>query len=191
MKSRSVAAPPRRALNAFSSTTDVTLRLAAEGQGLVVEHKGEAAIGVARCASYLQAALAEAHPIAVPQGQAHVLSADRCRQADRAAGGGIHQPAAGHMVGVDVGVERGDQIDGQFADQREIAAVLLEHRVDQHRLSRCRRRVMAAGPISDGAGDWGRSAAQDLLPAHPVQLSRTWALPASLPPAVLSHPHRW
>lgn len=43
----------------------------------------------------------------------------------------MHQPAAGDVVGVDVGVERGDQGDAQLPDQRQVAAVLLEHRVVQ------------------------------------------------------------
>jgi hypothetical protein len=60
----------------------------------------------------------------------------------------VNQPAAGHVIGMGMGVDRGHQLDAQFADQGEIAAVLLEDRVDDHPL--------AAGyvgqQIGEGAG---------------------------------------
>ncbi len=39
------------------------------------------------------------------------------------------------MVGVAVGVQRGDEREVQLAEQRVVARVLLEHRVDDHRLA--------------------------------------------------------
>jgi len=74
----------------------------------------------------------EVHPIAVVQGQADVDGAGGGGQGDGAAGGLVHQPAAGDVVGVGMGVDRGHQFDTQLADQGEIAAVLLEDRINQH-----------------------------------------------------------
>ena len=45
--------------------------------------------------------------IAVLQGEGHVFGAGGGGQADRRAGGLMHQPAAGHVVGVGMGVEAG------------------------------------------------------------------------------------
>ena len=106
--------------------------VAGEGQAPVVEHEREAAIGVPRGGAHLQMAAAEAHPLAVGQGQGHVPGAGRGGQADGAAGGLVHPPAAGHVVGMGVGVEAGHQVDPQFPYQGEIAWVLFVHRVDQH-----------------------------------------------------------
>ena len=39
------------------------------------------------------------------------------------------------MVRVGVGVKAGLQLDPEFADEGEVAAVLFKHRVDQHRLA--------------------------------------------------------
>jgi len=109
--------------------------VATEGQAVVVEYKAETAIGVPRCGAHLQGPLSEGHPITVLQGQAHVFRPDAGGQTDGAAGGGVHQPAARHVVGVGMGVEAGQQLDAQFADQGEIAVVLLENRIDQQALA--------------------------------------------------------
>ena len=61
------------------------------------------------------------------------LGAARRRQHDLAAGALLQQPGAGHMVGVNMGFERRDQIEAEFAEQRRIPPHLLEHRIDQHR----------------------------------------------------------
>ena len=106
--------------------------VAAEGHRLVVEHDSDAAIGVAGGAAHLQMATAEAEAVAVLQGLGDVRGAGGGGQGDGRSGVLMHQPAVGDVVGVDVGVEAGHQVDAQLADQREIALVLLEHRIDQH-----------------------------------------------------------
>ncbi|MEB3260065.1 MAG: hypothetical protein VKP63_05490 [Cyanobacteriota bacterium] len=58
------------------------------------------------------------------------------------------------MVGVDVGVEGGDQIDAQFADQGEIAVVPLEHRIDHH--------ALAAGEVGEEVGEGAGFAVEEL-----------------------------
>ena len=62
------------------------------------------------------------------------------READDAVGGGMETPAAGDVIGMHVGVERSDQLETQLADQGEVTVLTLEHRIDQHRLSRGRIR---------------------------------------------------
>ena len=88
---------------------------------------------------------AERHAIAVLQRQGDVLGAGGGGQADRGAGGLVHQPAAGHMVSVGVGVEAGHQAEAQLLNQGQITIVLLEHRIDQHPL--------AAGHIGEQIGE--------------------------------------
>ena len=115
---------------------------------MVVEHEAEAAIGVAGGGTHLQGSAAKDNRIPMGQGLGDVLGAGGGGQADGTAGGCVHQPAAGHVIGMGMGVDRGHQLDAQFADQGEIAAVLLEDRVDDH--------ALAAGhvgqQISEGAG---------------------------------------
>ena len=64
--------------------------VAGEGHGLVVEHEGEAAIGVAGGAAHLQVAAAEGHEIAMAQRKSHVLGPGHSGQADGTAGGLVH-----------------------------------------------------------------------------------------------------
>jgi hypothetical protein len=73
---------------------------------MVIEHKGEAAIGVAGGGAHLQKPRAKRHPIPSPQGQGDVLRSGGGGQADGATRGLPHQPAAGHMVGVGTSTSR-------------------------------------------------------------------------------------
>jgi hypothetical protein len=50
------------------------------------------------------------------QGPGHIFGFGRCRQANGATAGLVHQPAAGYVVGVGVGIEAGHQVDGQLSD---------------------------------------------------------------------------
>ena len=122
--------------------------VAGEGHGVVVEHKGEAAIGVTGGGAHLQLPAAEADAIAAGQGAGHVFSPGGGGQANGAARGLVHQPAAGHMVGVGMGVEAGHQLNAQFPDQGQVAVVLLEHRIDQHPLAR----APIGQQVGEGAG---------------------------------------
>ena len=135
-------------LKVAAAATTYEQRITAEGHRLIIEHEAEAAIGMPRGGTDLQSAAAEVDAIPMGQGPADVLGAGGGGQADGTAGGLVHQPAAGHVIGMGMGVDRGHQLDAQFADQGEIATVLLEDRVDDHPL--------AAGHISkqirEGAG---------------------------------------
>ena len=91
--------------------------IAGEGHASVVEHEGDAAIGVAWGAVHLHGPATERHPISVMERQRDVFGAGGGSQADGRAGGLMHQPAAGDVIGVGVGVQTGHQADAEFADQ--------------------------------------------------------------------------
>ena len=122
--------------------------VAGEGHALVVEHVGDAAVGVAGRGAHFQRAAAELDAVAVAELAVDARGAGRGREGDAAAELLLQQPGAGHVVGMDVGVERPQQLQPELADQRRVAADLLEHRVDQHALrarpsspaDRCRSR---------------------------------------------------
>ena len=128
--------------------------VAGEGGGLVVQDVGDTAVGVPRGAAHLQVPAAEVHVIPVLEGQADVLGAGGLGEANGAAGGLMHQPAAGHVVRVGVGVEAGDQLDSQLANQGEIPFVLFKHRIDDHALS--------GGDIGDQIGVGPRCRVEEL-----------------------------
>ena len=119
-----------------------------EGQRLVVEHEGEAAIGVAGGGAHLEAAASEGDPIPMRQGPRDVLGACLGGQGDGATGGPVHQPAAGDVVGMGMGIQAGHQIDAELANQGQIAVVLLEHRIDEHALGA----VHVGEQVGEGAG---------------------------------------
>ena len=141
-------------LEVAATATAHQQRIAAEGQRLVIEHKAEAAVGVARGGAHLQPAAPKGEPIAMGQGQGHVLGTGGGGQADGTAAGLVHQPAPRHVVGMGVGVDRGHQLDAQLADQGEIAVVLLKDRVDDHPL--------AAGYIGQQVGEAAGVAVEQL-----------------------------
>jgi len=89
--------------------------------------------------------------------QAHVVGAGGGGQADGAAGGLVHQPAAGHVVGMGVGVEAGHQGDAELANQGEIAIVLFKHGVDQHPLAGGHIRQQ----VGEGAGGGVKQLAEE------------------------------
>jgi hypothetical protein len=109
--------------------------VAGEGHALVVEHEAHAAAGVARSGPRFEAAAAEGDAVTVVQQPVGVLRGRRLGQHDLAAAAQLQQPGAGDMVGVDVGVQRGQQAQAEFAQQRSVAAHVLEHRVDEHGLA--------------------------------------------------------
>jgi hypothetical protein len=79
------------------------------------------------------------------QGQGHVVCAGSGSQANGTASSDVHQPTSGHVVGVGVGVDRGNQLDTQLANQGEIALVLLKDRIDEQ--------AFAAGHIREQVGE--------------------------------------
>ena len=109
--------------------------ISGEGHRLVIEHEADATVGVARGTAHLEGTAAKRNTIPVGQGQADVFSADDSGQTDLTAGGLVHQPASGHVVGMGVGIDRRHQLDAQLANQGEIAVVLLEDRIDDHSLA--------------------------------------------------------
>jgi hypothetical protein len=107
---------------------------------VVVGHVGDASIGVAGRGAHFQIPFPEDHPVAMIEPQIRPLdrSAVALRNADSAAGRLLHQPRAGHVIGVAVRIEHGEQHQPEFLHQRPIAEVLLEDRVDDHGLQALR-----------------------------------------------------
>src|SRR5690242_5441519 len=60
-----------------------------------------------------------------------------CRRRDRdlAAQPALQQPGAGHMVGMDVGLQCPAKREAEFGDQCRVAPHLFEDRIDQYRLA--------------------------------------------------------
>jgi len=119
-----------------------------EGHALVVEHKADAPIGMAGGGTHLQRAATEDDAITMDQGQGHVVCAGSGRQANGTTSGCVHQPTSGHVVGVGVGVDRGNQLDTQFANQGEIALVLLKDQIDEQAFAAAH----IGEQVSEGAG---------------------------------------
>ena len=109
--------------------------VAGEGHALVVEHVGDAAVGVAGRRPHLERAAAEGHAVAVWQQPIGARGAARLGERDLAAEPLLQQPGAGHVVGMDMGLERPQQLEPELVDQGGVAPHLLEHRIDQHRLA--------------------------------------------------------
>jgi len=95
----------------------------------------QAAVGVPRGRPDLEHLVAEHHGVAVRERSVDVARADHARRRDRAAELALHQPRAGDVIGVAVSVERGHQAQPELADQRGVPGVLLEHRIDEDRLT--------------------------------------------------------
>ncbi len=72
--------------------------------------------------------------------------------------GAVAQRAqAGDVVGVQVGIDRLDQLEVELADQLQIAVDLLQHRIDDQRLAS----AAAGEQIGIGAGDAVEQLAED------------------------------
>ena len=80
----------------------------------------------------------EVHPIAVAQQAIGADGAALLGQHDLAAAGALEAPGPGDVIGMHVRVQRGHQAQAQLAQQRQIAPLVLEHRVDQQGLGGCR-----------------------------------------------------
>src|SRR5437762_1519350 len=80
--------------------------VAGEGHALVVEHVGDAAVGVTGRRPHLERAAAERDPVAILQRAIGTGRAARLREGDLAFLALLQQPGAGHMVGMDMRLQR-------------------------------------------------------------------------------------
>ena len=111
-------------------------RVTGEDPPAVGGHEGETAVGVPGRGADLERLGAEADRVAVGERQVDVRRAVDAGQGDRAPQLHLHEPGAGHVIGVQCVSSGQPQRQPQLADQRRVARVLLEHRIDQHRLAR-------------------------------------------------------
>ena len=118
--------------------------ISGKGHAAVVEHKGQAAIGMTGGGAHHQPAAAERHDIVLAQIAVGAGRAARLCEHDPAAGALLQQPGAGHVIGVDMGFQSGDELEAELAEERDIPPDLLEDGVDQDRL--------AARPIAEQIG---------------------------------------
>jgi hypothetical protein len=107
--------------------------IAGERHRAVIEDKSEAAGGVARRRAHHQPPPAESDDIVLHQIAVGSGNAARLRHHDLTAGALLHQRGPGDVIGVDMGFQRGDEVEAEFGDERRVAPHLLENRVDQHR----------------------------------------------------------
>ena len=107
--------------------------IAGKRHAAVVEHIGQAAIGMARGLAHQQIAAAKGDDVVLHQIAVGARRTALGGQRDTASGPLLQQPRAGHMVGMDMGFERVDELQAELGDQRRVAPDLLEHRVDDDR----------------------------------------------------------
>ena len=97
--------PARAALLEVGAATAADQqRITGEGHAAVVQHTGQAAVGVAGRGPHLQITCAERHPVAVAQQTVRQAGAGRLGQGNLAAAGLLEPPGAGDMVGMHMGV---------------------------------------------------------------------------------------
>ena len=66
----------------------------------------------------------------------HVFGAVRRGEPDLAPQRPLQQPRAGDVVGVAMRVERNAQCQAELLEQRDVTVMVLEDRVDEHRVTR-------------------------------------------------------
>jgi hypothetical protein len=75
---------------------------------------------------------------------------------------GLHEPRARDVVGVTVRVERVQKLQPELADQRRVARVLLEDRVDEHGLTR----ALVGEEVAVRVGDLVEELSEDQCTPH-------------------------
>ncbi len=108
-------------------------RIAREHRAMIARHERQATRSVSRRGTHLERFCAELDYVTMRKRLIHVLGLIDPSQRDAAAERRLHQPGAGHVIGVAMRVESEQQAELELADQRLVPRVLLEHRIDQHR----------------------------------------------------------
>jgi len=151
-------------------------RVAREDLGAVGGHERQAAGGVTRRRAHVERLRAEPDDVTVPQREVYVRRVVRGRQSDPAAERRFHEPCARDVVGVTVRVERVEEREAELANQRGVAGVLLEHRIDERGLAGARVgeqvRVRAGSLIEELSEDHGCRASVDRRGASWVARAR-------------------
>ena len=124
------------ALEVGAATAADEERIARERHRAIVDHVGDAAIRVAGGGPGLDVALSELNLFARFDIAIGADSAAGAGQDDAAAELLAQQPRAGDMIGVHVSLEGPGELEAELVDERGVAPRLLEHRVDQQRLTR-------------------------------------------------------
>ena len=133
-------------------------RVAGERDALLVTDVGDTARGMTGRLQHLERVAAEADDVAGGDAPIRGEHARAGAHDDLAAESLAQQPGTGHVIRVDVGLERGDQAQFELGDQLRVATDLLAHGVDQHRLAR--------GLVGEQIGVGGGLGIEELAEQH-------------------------
>jgi hypothetical protein len=122
----------------------------------------DAAVGVARGAARLERKAPEGDRVAVPHEPVRGAHAGPLPQDETAAESRPERAARGHVVGVDVGLERLRELELQLLEELDVPLELLPHGVDQQRLAR--------HLVRQEVGVGGRRGVEELAEDHGARL---------------------
>ena len=103
---------------------------------LVIQHIGQATVGVAGCRPHLQVAAAKSYLVTMLYVTIRAVGAAGLGDSNLAAKLAFEHPAPGDVVCMHVRLQGGHEPEAEFVEQRGIAPDLFENRVDQHGLPR-------------------------------------------------------
>jgi hypothetical protein len=106
-----------------------------ERHAAVVQHIGQAAVGMARGRANQKSPATEGNDIVLYQAAVGTRGTAPRRQHDLAAQASLEQPSTGHVIGMNMSFQGRDQAEAKLIDKSRITTDLLEHRIDQHRLA--------------------------------------------------------
>ena len=125
------------------------------GEHAVAHQEAVGIVGVAGRVQHVDAEALDGELVAFGEPHRHHVGLGVLAHHRDAMGAVAQRAEAGDVVGVQMGVDRLDQLEVEFADQLQIAIDLLQHRVDDQRLAaargwragrnRCRKRCRTAG----------------------------------------------
>src|SRR4029077_19580281 len=97
-----------------------------------VQHICHAAVGVPRRRSDLQVSLAEGYPFAVFEVAVRTIGTGSGAKSDLAAQAALENRCAGHMAGMNMGLQGTLQLEAKLAHERAVAWRLLVNRIDEN-----------------------------------------------------------
>ncbi len=109
--------------------------IAGKGHAAVIQYIGQAAVGMPRGRANHKPPATEGYHIVLCQVAVGTRCATPRRQHDLAAQTPLEQPSTGHVIGMNMSFQRRDQAEVKLIDKGPITTDLLEHRIDQHRLT--------------------------------------------------------
>ena len=131
-------------------------------------------VGVAGRVEHVERDALDRELVAVGEPHRHHVGLGLLAHHGDAVGAVAQRAEAGDVVGVQMRVDRLDQLEVELLHQLEIAVDLLQHRIDDQRLAA----APAGEQIGIGAGRWSNSW-RKIIVAHRSKLSLLHSLPPS------------